>query len=313
MGCCEDIFSDVYACFAYKMTLVRRPELIYTLLASRTSVPVGQGNQYTTRLFHDKPAVDVPLPGCCETPPPCPTKWTDTTFTTQEYGCWEPICIIKEIHKRNPDLNERAILSGRQMKDTEDSLSLKILNSAIAVINGTHGENGDRPAEPTEADIKEIEDLLDENNAIYVFDKIEARNLIGTCPQSEAYIGVGQRKIASSFEAIKGFTEKKCYPSQNCLLRSEKGIVSHTRFFFSNRGIVEEKASAKGRNVYTVFIGGLAAMSIADLQGYPPVFKYLPPNDRMERCANTYWKMNWGGVLNPEQHVYKYRVTERIA
>jgi hypothetical protein len=199
------------------------------------------------------------------------------------------------------------------MKDTEDSLSLKILNSSIAVINGTSGENGDRPTEPTEADIKEIEDLLDENNAVYVFDRLEARNLIGTCPQSEAYIGLGQRKIASSFEAIKGFTEKKCYPSQNCLLRSEKGIVSHTRFFFSNRGIVEEKASAKGRNVYTVFIGGLAAMSIADLKGYPPVFKYLPPTDKMERCANTYWKMNWGGVLNPEQHVYKYRVTERVA
>lgn len=313
MACCDGTFTDVMKCFAYKMTLVSAPELIYTLFASRDTVPIGQGNCYRTRLYHNKPPATVPLNRCCETPAPCKTTTSDTEFTTSRYACWEPICLINEIHSRNPDLNMRAYLDGRQMKDTEDSLTLDLLNSIPGVINETGGENGDIPTEPTITGIETIEGLLDENLAQYMYDRIDARNLTGTCPVGESYMGAGHLKIKPSFTALRGFEKKKCYPDQSCIRRSEAGYISQTRFSFANKGIVEKGASAKGQDVYTVFIGGLAAVSIVDLAGHPPIFGYNAPTDVLQECASTFWKINWGGTVNPEQHVFKYRVTKKAA
>lgn len=313
MSCCEGTFNDAMKCFAYKMTMVPMPELIYTLFATHDTVPIGQGNCYRTRLYHNKTPATVPLPGCCENPAPCLTTTTDTEFSTDEYGCWEPICIIDQIHSMNPDLNRRAVIDGRQMKDTEDSLTLNILNSVPGVINATGGENGDRPSDPTVQNIEMIELLLDKTSTEPVFDRIDARTLIGTCPISEAYLGAGPLDIADSFTSLTGFKKKSCYPDQSCIRRSEKGIISNTRFFFSKKGIVEKGASANGRDVYSVFIGGLAALTTVGLREYPPEFGYNPPMDVMRRCASTYWKMNWGGTLNPEQHIFKYRVTKKVA
>lgn len=295
------------------MTLVQRPDLIYSLFATTDTVPAGQGNVYTTRLYHDKAPADVPLPGCCELPPPCKTTSTDTQFSVNEYGCWEPICVLKEIHSRNRDLNMRAILNGRQMRDTEDALTLKIMNSALCVVNETRGENGDRPTEPTVAGIQTIEGILDDRNAITAFESIVASNRIGTCPVPDAYIGAVPNEIFRDFASLPGFVPKSGYAEQMCLRRAERGYISRTRFFSSKRGIIEKGASANGRDVYTVFIGGFGAISIVDLEGYPPEMGYTPPSDPMNRCASTYWKMLWGGVINPEQHICKYRVTKKAA
>jgi len=161
---------------------------------------------------------------------------------------------------------------------TEDQLCRDAMNATSTVVNATGGNNGDLPTNIALSDIDDVTSTLLNNDAWMILEGQEGMDKFGTGPLRDAYLGLGHAKLSKDLNNLNGFLPKWNYPHAiKGTMPSEWGAVNNVRFLLSSVGSVDPLASRLGNDVYNLFIMGLEAMAIVEMDNYSSRFLYRPP------------------------------------
>lgn len=178
-------------------------------------------------------------------------------------------------HKSNRMvLNETASLLAQSLRETDDQLTLQMLEATAAVVNCTNGVNGDNPTELTRQDIDAVIMSLIGNSARMISDNIEGDNKFGTSPIRESYWVMCHSDVLTDLENVDGFINTSQYPAQMNILHAEWGSVGNSRWLYSPIGSIDANASALGNDLYNCFFTGREAYATIDQDGASAQFIY---------------------------------------
>ena len=173
-------------------------------------------------------------------------------------------------------LNQAVARLGQAMRETEDQLTRDMLQATSAFINCVGGVNGDNPTEIARSDVDAVVQTLENNNAMRITHVIEGANKFGTGPVREAYFAMGSTSLIGQLEQVQGFISAANYPYQANILSAEWGSIGNLRFLLSSLGSVSPNASLLGANVFNVFVTGMEAYGVIELDGASAEFIYRP-------------------------------------
>lgn len=176
----------------------------------------------------------------------------------------------------DPVLNETASLLSQCLRETEDALVRKMLESTASVVNATNGSNGDNPTELAKTDIDLVVRTLVGANARKITRIIDGADKYATAPIRESYFGMMHSDLINDLERVDGFVPAAQYPFKESLVSSEWGNVGNVRFLTSSQGIKTENASGLGNDLYGIPITGEEAYACIDLEDANAQFIYRP-------------------------------------
>lgn len=125
-------------------------------------------------------------------------------------------------------------------------------------------------------------------------DLIEGENKFGTAPVRTAFFGLGHTNLSADLDQMIGFQNVAQYSNTANLLQAEWGVIRNIRFLLSSVGSISVGASAKGADIYNIFIPGQESYDMVDLDGYSAQFIYAPPeiaSPRLRLYQTAGWKM----------------------
>jgi len=119
-----------------------QPNLIYSKLAMKKTLPMKSGNTIRMERYDDLSTAKVPLGNSGTTPPSSTMSNVFIDAKLNWYGQWVEINEQCDLTSQSPVLNERAMLLGRSMRYTEDELIRDMLVTTAMSINAVGGVNG---------------------------------------------------------------------------------------------------------------------------------------------------------------------------
>lgn len=238
------------------------PLLIHKKMALKKNLPSRSGTTVRYRRYNNLDWALVPLGQSGLTPPAQQLSAVDIDARVDWYGSYVIITDQVTLQNEDPVLNESASLLAQSMRETEDQLTMNVLESTASFVNCTGGVDGDSPTELTRSDIDGIVQTLISNNALMISDNIEGSLKFGTAPVREAYWAMMSSAILDDLEAVNGFISQAQYPAAMNILSAEWGSVGNVRFLYSSIGSSVANASANGATVYNVFITGREALKL---------------------------------------------------
>ena len=297
--------------FDMKLLAVRVPNLIHTATADKRSLTEREGDIMRMRRYSKYDISPVPL-DFTTNPPPQSKGAVDIDAKIEFYGSYEIITKRVTLINEDPVLNEKTMLWGMWLRETEDDLMKKCYESTSSYINATGGTNSDNPTNLTRQDIDKVITALQGADGKFVTDQIDAEDLFGTSPIRDAYIAMCSTDLIPSFSLVQDFITKEKYPSNTNVKSYEWGACANMRFWVSSKGSKEEGASALGRTVYNIFVSALEAATKIDLKAGEAPLIYRPPgsgDDPLLLRQSIGSRFPMASAITNDAWLIKFRVT----
>ena len=253
------------------------PYMIHKIPAQTKRLRRKGGRTLRMRRYDLLPLALVPLGNQGVTPPSELPAATDIDATMDFYGLYVDINEQVTLQNQDPVLNEVTKLLGISMRMSEDALTRDMLAATAAVIDATHGVNGDAPTEINAIDCSQVTTTLVNNNAWMISHLIEGADKFNTSPIRDSFFCMSNSQMIPSIESIPGFVPLSSYPYPNKTLTSEWGSFKNMRFLTSSQGSFTPFASANGNTVFNNFVVGMEAYAVIEQDGMSAEFIYRPP------------------------------------
>ena len=118
------------------------PNLIHSKIAMKKNIPSNSGGTLRCERYGDIGIANVPLGNTSITPPSSAMSSVFIDAKLNWYGQWIEIDHQVDKTSQSPVLNQRTMLLGRAMRQTEDALVRDMLATTATVIFATGGVNG---------------------------------------------------------------------------------------------------------------------------------------------------------------------------
>lgn len=214
---------------------------------------------------------------------------------------------------QDPILNRYSARLAQSLAETEDQLIRDMLESTASVQNATGGTNGDNPTEMTIADVENINQVLQGNNAEYVERFMMGDDKFGTAPLRDSYLCLCHTDMTTQWSNVAGFIHKAQYPNPNGTVNlAEIGSAANLRIFTSSRGSITANASALGADVYNNFVVAQEGYSCTELEGGKVSLVYHPPGHGDDPCnlrSTLGYRLTFGTSIDQDLWVQNLRAT----
>jgi len=217
-----------------------------------------------------------------------------------------------ELTSQSPVLNQRAMLLGRSLMQTEDELIRDMLATTAFVLYCTDGVSGDTPTELTLSDVQGVVKRLLGFDAKTVVESISASKNFGTAPIPNAFIGMAHTDLLTSLENMHGFLPTHQYASQKVIDTSEWGTVGRVRFLLSSRGSISPSSSGLAKDIYNTIIAGMEAYTTISLANANAKFIYHDSRlagGPLEQNSTGGWKMSFGQAITNDAWICNLKST----
>jgi len=254
------------------------PDNIHTIPALKETLP-NKGGMYARFFRYNKLTVDtvsVPDNSVTETTP----EALSNNFIDAQLKTYMKIVAISRIvtlTDQTKPLNQAVHQLGLNLSETQDTLTKKVMESAINVYNCVDGTNGDTPSEITDTDILDIIKVLMSKDAKTAFRSVRGSDRFGSAPILDGYFALGHTDIYKDLRGVSGFVSRHQYGVTENVPKPEVGAVDRARFLLSSNGSYNDGASANGNRVYNVFYCGVESVGIVDQDGMSTELIYKPP------------------------------------
>ena len=118
------------------------PNLIHSKIAMKKNIPSKNGGTLRCERYGDIGIANVPLGNTSITPPSSAMSSVFIDAKLDWYGQWIELDHQVDKTSQSPVLNQRTMLLGRAMRQTEDALVRDMLATTATVIFATGGVNG---------------------------------------------------------------------------------------------------------------------------------------------------------------------------
>lgn len=281
-------------------TLLATPtkQHIYTFLADRRELRQRTGDKMRFIRYNRLNPALVPLGNSGVTPPAQSLTKIHIDAKIQYYGTWLDLNEQTIIQNFEDVLDQSAIQLGHCMRETEDILARKALESSLSMHNCTNGTNGDLPTNITLEDISSFVRTLRGNDARYLVQGMPGTNRFGTAPVHNAYFALCHTDLSSDLRNnVQGYTHKSQYSMSDKALITEDGTVDDVRFLTSTLGSKELNSSGLNADVYTVFFVGQEAYGRIGQNGYTAKYIYHKAQDPLEQNPSSAMKFASATVI----------------
>lgn len=288
---------------------IEEPYLIHGAAADKVKMP-AQGDTVVFSRLNKLGLATVPLGNTGVTPAGATTQRVDIKARMQYYGNHLVVNEQVPLQADAPILNEYVKVLGVNMRETEDVLIRKVLESASLVLNCTEGVNGNVPTEITRADILKITTLLQRNSARTLMSSVNASDRFGTGPVPNAYIAMGHVNLGNDLASIPKFKRPIEYGSGYPKMEAEYGAVEQVRFLLSALGSkVTNGGGLQNTDLYNNFITGMEAYKCVNQDTYDKQLIYKEPVDPYNQNASLAYKFSFAGRIVNSKWIVNLRST----
>ena len=293
------------------------PLLLHGLWAQRKPLPQNQGNQVIFTRFESLPKGTLLAEGV--NPEPQLLQRTQVTAQIATYGAYTQI--TDEVETQSPDkvLLEASDLLGESAGETIDEVYRDELHATSSVYYGGSlaVATVDTPVEvnvpPVAAELDAIILALQDNNAKYITEMVDASTGVGTESINPAFIGITSPRGGKLISNLTGFTKAKDYANTQSLIPGEIGTYDFIRVCVTTQAQVLTGAGAGAKNIHTLLVLAKNAYGIVELSGKALENIVHDKSDGTGGPLNMYgtsgWKaMTTAKVLN-DNFMYRYLFT----
>lgn len=297
--------------FSRKLLSIKVPKLIHQLAATKRNFPARSGNTIVLRRPNPLPPSTVPLDHKGNVPPPLAMTATDISAKIYHYGQYTPITAEAVLTNESSVLNQAVIDLSMAMRKSEDLLARQALEATSSQLDCVHGDNGDSPTNLNLTDIKDAIRSLVNSDARVIEDIINPTDKISTAGVAAAFLAFGSTNLISDLESVSGVLTVDKYSRSQEALDSEWCSISRCRFLVSSQGLVEKNASAKGENVYSIFIVGMDAYAVIRQDEVSSSLIYRPPifSNELARKASLGYVFAQTTALTADEWAIRLRCT----
>lgn len=293
-----------------KLLAIKRPYLIHGIPAMKKMMPAHGGDIMRFRRYNKLSTATVPLGNTGVTPPGATVSLVDIDAKMDFYGNFIGINEQVVLQSQDPTLNELTYLLGVNMRETEDELTRKVLESASVVLNCVNGTNGNSPTDITSEDVLKVTRELQRNDAKTLMESLEGSNKFGTGPVPNSYLAMGHVDLTVDLVREPGFLRPIQYGSGGRPLEAEVGALEQVRFLLSSKGSkVVNGGSTANTDLYNIFVTGVEAYACIEQESYRKQLIYNPPYDALRQNATLAWKMPFAGRIVNDEWIVNMRCT----
>lgn len=271
---------------------------IFTFLAERREIRQRVGDKLRFIRYNRLQPALVPLGNSGVTPPSQSLSKMHIDAKIQYYGTWLDLNEQTIIQNFESVLSQSSIQLGHCMRETEDILARKALESSVSMLNCTEGTNGDLPSNITAEDISGFVRTLRGNDARYLTRGMPGTSRFGTAPVAHAFFALGHTDLSADLENnVNGYKTVDQYSQSEKALITEDGCIGKVRFLLSTLGSKETKASGLNKDVYKTFFLGQEAFGRIGQSGYTSGYIYHKATDPLEQNPSAAMKFASATVL----------------
>ena len=283
---------------------------IFTFLADRRELRQRVGDKMRfIRYNRLKPAL-VPLGNTGVTPPSQSLSKVHIDCKIQFYGTWLDLNEQTIMQNFESVLAQSSTELGHCMRETEDILARKALESSVSMINCTEGTNGDLPTNITLEDISGLARTLRGNDARYLVQGMPGTNRFATGPVADSFFALAHSDLSADLETnVKGYMAKHQYSMPERGLITENGNVAGVRFLLSTLGSKSTATSGLNKDVYTAFFLGQDAYIRLGQSGFSANYIYHKATDPLEQNPSAAMKFGSATCVTNDAWVLGARCT----